>query len=1409
MPNSLLLDNIGIDYSEEVDTPREGGMLQAMGLDSSTALAGSPAQPQSEAASLFQQAMGVSQETSKGFFERNDILPTLSDAMKTSINILKSGGPYTKEVQINDPVRKDRLKGWYDEGVNITPYEHMSYMRTGIMPKEVLENITAEREQTEAYIESKGGHLRVISDAISENPSEMALEMGKYIISNPQYLMLPMAYAATAARVAVSTGKTAARTAGVAAEVGVGAGIAAGGAALTTRQQEGIVDPQEVKNAAMVGGGAGFLLGTGQAILRPLKGAGDLVQNKTGIISEDVQAQIIRYSQKHKVSMQVATAKVVENYNLDPYPIVAELNKVAGDLEKTLVPEGPFVGPKTKRQIMQEKVSKKAEAEMAGRDPTASFVENRSVVDVPPEPPRIKTGDVAGDMFTSAAYPPNKGAVTEPIMSMAEFADSPMGRSSSGARLAPATLREAYEDFHKTMIDAQVDGKQMKTLQELADEMAENSPKMKTFFGTQARKLDKDIKDLPPAAKKARKDQQGEVDPRLAATVGIAGAAALIGYSKEHDLETAVSYALAAGGGIFAIRVLRGWLKGRNQVLDHITSPPKKQLSLDKLYNKWQGEGAMRERRILNLRNSLYDISGGRFGGKALREEITTALESGNISKLSPEGQEIAKVVREEFDKIGKEIVKKGLIEESELLENYVAHLWQHPTKSVTELIDDMFGDQPRGLATKSMHEKKRVIPTYAIGEEAGLQPRTKDIADILAVYQKSVDQAQRNTELFHSLKYMKDPLTGKPLVVKGVENAPKTYRQVNHPRFAGHAVHPDLAPAVKSIFNVAEFSAPIRGVQALNFFLKRMAVSLSAFHALALMKSALMAGGLEKAVAHPVNSTKNLINTFRGKSPHLEALRKGELGDEIDVALKNGLVLNTVDDVGSDTFYGSLDDIRGVLDTTTEALGPVLGAPTAVGGKAVGALKASNLWVDGMMWDRIYTGFKISTYLDKMQKLSSRYAGKVSKDQLAKLAAEFTNDAYGGLNWLRLAENVTNRYGRQLAYNLVSKSGRASMQMVGFAPDWTTANVRVFYKAFANKSGMQRKLYQSYQLRGMLMFLVMGNILNNQLSGHNIWENQDPSTIEFGDGTRMVLSKQFMEPYKWLTKPEQEALNKTSTLLSTGLQVMTGKKWLTGPGQYSPPIESNLTHILSKAAPIWAQQGMAQGSLAAGAKSLAGFPTYGAPQGSAGVPTTAPTSPYGGGGNKETVIAPSGGGGGGVFSGMAKTASGILDAATNVPSPKRQPLLQDAAPMPEDLRKGLRDAPRGIANNNPLNIEQGANWQGLSKDQSGDPRFAQFIDPKQGIRAAVKIMKKYKQRGVNTLTGIISTWAPANENNTKAYIDTVSKLSGISPHSVIDLTDETTMVKLIKGMIAVENGHKYGDYYDDQTIIEGIKLAK
>jgi len=387
MPNSLLLDNIGIDYSEEVDTPREGGMLQAMGLDSSTALAGAPAQPQSEAASLFQQAMGVSQETSKGFFERNDILPTLSDAMKTSINILKSGGPYTKEVQINDPVRKDRLKGWYDEGVNITPYEHMSYMRTGIMPKEVLENITAEREQTEAYIESKGGHLRVISDAISENPSEMALEMGKYIISNPQYLMLPMAYAATAARVAVSTGKTAARTAGVAAEVGVGAGIAAGGAALTTRQQEGIVDPQEVKNAAMVGGGAGFLLGTGQAILRPLKGAGDLVQNKTGIISEDVQAQIIRYSQKHKVSMQVATAKVVENYNLDPYPIVAELNKVAGDLEKTLVPEGPFVGPKTKRQIMQEKVSKKAEAEMAGRDPTASFVENRSVVDVPPEPP--------------------------------------------------------------------------------------------------------------------------------------------------------------------------------------------------------------------------------------------------------------------------------------------------------------------------------------------------------------------------------------------------------------------------------------------------------------------------------------------------------------------------------------------------------------------------------------------------------------------------------------------------------------------------------------------------------------------------------------------------------------------------------------------------------------------------------------------------------------------------------------------------------------------------------------------------------------------------------------------------------------------------------------------------------------
>jgi len=90
---------------------------------------------------------------------------------------------------------------------------------------------------------------------------------------------------------------------------------------------------------------------------------------------------------------------------------------------------------------------------------------------------------------------------------------------------------------------------------------------------------------------------------------------------------------------------------------------------------------------------------------------------------------------------------------------------------------------------------------------------------------------------------------------------------------------------------------------------------------------------------------------------------------------------------------------------------------------------------------------------------------------------------------------------------------------------------------------------------------------------------------------------------------------------------------------------------------------------------------------------------------------------------------------------------------------------PRGIRNQNPLNIRRTGNdkWQGLSERQQ-DSEFCQFRSLVWGWRAAFHLLTRtyYKKYGLDTIRKIISRWAPPKENHTQRYIENVSRLTGI-----------------------------------------------
>ncbi|MGE0714479.1 MAG: structural protein [Alphaproteobacteria bacterium] len=142
-----------------------------------------------------------------------------------------------------------------------------------------------------------------------------------------------------------------------------------------------------------------------------------------------------------------------------------------------------------------------------------------------------------------------------------------------------------------------------------------------------------------------------------------------------------------------------------------------------------------------------------------------------------------------------------------------------------------------------------------------------------------------------------------------------------------------------------------------------------------------------------------------------------------------------------------------------------------------------------------------------------------------------------------------------------------------------------------------------------------------------------------------------------------------------------------------------------------------------------------------------------------------------------------------------------------------MPDTPRGIRNNNPGNIDRtGTQWQGMSADQSGDRRFIVFEAPEWGIRAIARVLRSYRDRhGLKTVRGIISRWAPPNENPTHIYIQFVTDKLGVGPDDAIDIDDAATLRTLIRAIVRKECGKgplADGDWYELAVIDEGIRRA-
>ncbi len=161
---------------------------------------------------------------------------------------------------------------------------------------------------------------------------------------------------------------------------------------------------------------------------------------------------------------------------------------------------------------------------------------------------------------------------------------------------------------------------------------------------------------------------------------------------------------------------------------------------------------------------------------------------------------------------------------------------------------------------------------------------------------------------------------------------------------------------------------------------------------------------------------------------------------------------------------------------------------------------------------------------------------------------------------------------------------------------------------------------------------------------------------------------------------------------------------------------------------------------------------------------------------------------------------------------------------------------PRGIRNNNPLNIRRSGDiWQGqinvnvngnknspsptdkfpsptgegLGERPVGDRAFCQFESMAYGWRAAFVILCKtyYGKYKLKTIRALITRWAPPKENNTEAYIRRVTDRIGIAADRELGSPQEhpAQWMMIAMAMAIVECGTTQLDYL---SMLKGFALA-
>ncbi len=428
-------------------------------------------------------------------------------------------------------------------------------------------------------------------------------------------------------------------------------------------------------------------------------------------------------------------------------------------------------------------------------------------------------------------------------------------------------------------------------------------------------------------------------------------------------------------------------------------------------------------------------------------------------------------------------------------------------------------------------------------------------------------------------------------------------YKSHDHPSLRGYKIHNSVYDVIKEQFHVDEVKSgwSADSVLKLNASLKRIFVFGSMFHGQALVMSGVYA---------------------MGPAQMLKALRqKGKITDDVDwnqletgtdqitilmsEAIRQGLM------AGNTKMQALVNVGKRELDEALEKFDDVIGVKT---------VKKGFDTIDKVIWVRLHDRFKLAAFL--RQKEINIKAG-MTDTAAGKASATFVNDAFGSLDWndfsLKFykyaADNPTSHFGSLANWfgDMTNPQNRKWLNMIAFAPDWTTSNIRILGKGTIGSILARGKIYSDKIARGetftkltkaekdiilfhkqyekyagravlytsMLQMLIMelfsaeGEASMQSLE--EFWIGENSGKINFNNEESMVISKQVSEFIHMFQYPQHSALNKMAIIPKTIGEMLSNTAWfslkkgrLIGPAITKEGESSGMPlYLLNKVLPI------------------------------------------------------------------------------------------------------------------------------------------------------------------------------------------------------------------------------------------------